>query len=141
MCLFCFFWFQGQVFFCVEPDIFQHQHITNFHGMHGFPCMTPEYAVCVLDRLSQQLLELLCMCFKRGEIFFPGSALVGDNHNAAVRKCADCRKVLPEPFIIKNNVGGGIDGGVEIEPEEDGFSVTSQLPDGSNLHPDHLTVL
>jgi hypothetical protein len=103
--------------------------------------MMPKYAVNVLDRLSQQLLELFCVSFKRGEIFFSGSALVGDNHNAAVRKCADCRKVLPEAFIIENNVGGGINGGVEIKPEEDGFSVTPQLPDGSNLHPDHLTDL
>jgi hypothetical protein len=109
--------------------------------MHGFPCMTPEDTVNVLDRFSQQLLELLCMCLKGGKIFFPGSALVGDNHNAAVRKYADCRKVLPEPFIIENNGGSGINGGVEIKPEEDGFSVTSQLPDGSNLHPDHLTIL
>jgi hypothetical protein len=66
---------------------------------------------------------------------------VGDDHNPTVRKCADCGKVLTESFIIENNIGSGINRGVEIEPEEDGFSVTPQLPDGSNLHPDHLTGL
>jgi len=109
--------------------------------MHTFPGMTPENAINVLDWFSQKLLELLCVCFQRGEIFFTRSALVGYDNNTAFRKCADCRKVLPEPFIIEDNVGGGIDGRVEIEPEEHRFPVTPQLPDGSNLHPEHLTDL
>ena len=68
------------------------------------------------------------MGFQRGKIFFPGPALVGDDHNTAVRKSVDCREVLPEPFVIENKIGGGINGGVEIKPEEDGFSISIPVP-------------
>jgi hypothetical protein len=100
--------------------------------------MTPEDAVRVSDRLSKKVPELLCMGFEGSKIFFPGPALVGDNHNATFRKGTDCRKVFAEAFVIKNKVGGGVNRRVEIEPEEDGFSVAPQLPDGSNLHAGHL---
>jgi hypothetical protein len=46
--------------------------------------------------------------------------------------------VLPEALVIKNQVGGGVNGGVEIKPEKNGFSLACQFPDGSNLHPDHF---
>jgi hypothetical protein len=100
--------------------------------------MTTKDAIGVYDRLSEKVFKLLCMGFKSGKIFFAWPALVGDDHNAAFRKGSDCREVFPETFVIKNKVGGGINRRVEIKPEEDGFSLASQLPYGSNLHPDHL---
>jgi hypothetical protein len=90
--------------------------------MNSFPGMTPEYAVDIFDRLSQQLFKLLGMGFQRRKILFPGSALVRDNHNATVRESPDGRKVFPESLVIENKVGSGIDRGVKIEPEEDSFS-------------------
>jgi len=94
VCLFCFFRFQGQVLFCIEPDIFQHHHFAGLHGADGIPCVAPEYAVDIHDRFTQEQLELLGVCFKGCEVFFPGAALVGNNDRAAPGEGMNCRKVL-----------------------------------------------
>ena len=103
--------------------------------MHGLAGMTPEDAVDIRHRFAEQLFELLGMGFKGGKVLFPGPALVGDDHDPAFLKGVDGREMLPETLVIKNKVGGGVDGGVEIEPEEDCFSFSSQFPDRSNRHP------
>jgi hypothetical protein len=40
--------------------------------------------------------------------------------------------VLPEPLVIEDKVGGGINGGVEIETEENDLPAAPQIFDGTN---------
>src|SRR5208283_4352972 len=102
--------------------------------MHGFLRVVPEDTVDVGDRCAEELLKLARMGFKRGKILLSRPALVGDDHDTAVREGAYCRKVFAEPFVIENKVGGGIDGGVEVETEKHRLFAALQVPEGTDRH-------
>ncbi len=134
MGLLCFFRFECEVLLGIEPDVLQHHNVTGFHRMHGLAGMAPEDAIDIEDRFAQQLFKFLRVGLERGKVFFPGPALVGDDHDPAFFKGTESREMLPEALVIKNKICCGVDWGVEVQPEEDCFSFSSQVLYRSNRH-------
>jgi len=132
----CLFRFHRQVLLGIETDILKHQDIAGLQGSDRLPGIMPEYIVDIFDRPFCQLLEFLGVHFERGKIFLPRPALVGDDHQTALPERLNGRDMLPEPLVIEDRVGGGIDGGVQVKPQEHGLPRTgglSQQTDRSHI--------
>jgi hypothetical protein len=78
------------------------------------------------------------MGFKSRKILLARTTLVRDDHHTTVRKCTDRGEMLPEPLVIQNKMGGGVNRGVQVKPEQYRLVAAPQFPDCTDRHPYYL---
>src|SRR2546428_41877 len=78
-------------------------------------------AMCkeLLEKFRRRSADALRMDFERGEIIFSRSGLMREEGDFRMSQLADRRQVLPDPRVVQEGAGPGIDRGVDVDPQQD----------------------
>ena len=104
----------------VETGVFEHDDVPDHRFLDRVESGLPEEARHVAHRVSQEDLDPRRVGLQGREVVLPGPRLVGEDDDLRVPQFADRREMLPNPRIVQQLAGGGIDRRVDVNPEKDG---------------------